>query len=243
LPKTGSTSLAAAFSPGIARHEGFHQPSVSTILNYLDGELSITELEHFLKRRQALLRTQVDAATFLHWIAAELQQLWPDALFLVVMREPCAWVCSYLGMLHSVNQQLHSQGSTREISWSERYGRYQAPSLSTMQLDQILQCSSRTQQLINELIQFWIERHHDIVRKLDQARLIRTSLDQLPAVLPCLASRLQLMPTQLRPLPQLNSNPAAPGLQQWLAQQTEQASRQGSAISDATALYEHLLAG
>lgn len=216
---------------------------MSTILNYLDGELSITELEHFLKRRQALLRTRVDAATFLHWIAAELQQLWPDALFLVVLRKPCAWVCSYLGMLHSVNQQLLSQCSAREISWSERYGRYQAPSLSTIQLHQIFNCSESTQQLINELIRFWLDRHRYLVNTMDQKRLILTSLEQLPAVVPCLASRLELLPTQLRPLPHLNKNPADAALMQWLAQQTEQARRRGSDISDASAFHDHLLAG
>ena len=226
----------------MSHHEGFHRPSVSAILDYRDQRLTASDLYRFLERRQTLLRTQVDVATFLHWIPAEIQQLWPDAFFLLVVRHPCRWACSYLGMLHSVGQHLHGTADATDMGWVERYGRHQAPSLNPCHLDQTFASADATQQLIRELIDFWSERHRSVCATIRRNRLMVTSLDDLASNLPRLACRAGLSRQHLQPLQQLNTNPTDPRLQQWLHEQADRARGQCSSIGGALDLYEQLTA-
>lgn len=243
LPKTGSTSLAAAFPPGLARHEGFHQPSVSHIIDYLDGRTTAAQLKRFLERRQQLLGSSIDIATFLHWISAELLELWPESRFLLVLRHPVPWVVSYIGMLHRVWIQLDKTADAKECKWVEIYGRRQASHLSVSKLRQTLSSSAETQNLMIELIEFWIQRHQAVCAAIPSQQLWISRLDALHANMPALANWIGFPGIDLGELPKLNRNTSDLRLQTWLRVQAQQAASSSATVSEAIHRYGQLAGG
>lgn len=228
LPKTGSTSLAGAFPPGLSTHEGFHEHTVVSILNYLERKSTQADLLHFLRRRQKLLGTPADIATFLHWIPVELLELWPNAKFLHVFRHPCQWACSYLGMLHNISSSLTKRTSLCNISWFERYGRCQSSLLSVANLNQTFSSARETRDLIEDLINFWYERHQTVCLAIPEEKLWHSKLQGLADNLPSLARWIGSDLPIAEQLPRLNQNPSDVRLQRWLLEQACQASQRAS---------------
>lgn len=243
LPKTGSTSLAASFPPGMSKHEGFHQSSVSHISDYLNGRTDRAELRTFLKRRWKLLKTRVDVATFLHWIPKELFDLWPSSRFLLVVRDPIPWVCSYLGMLHSISLQLNSNATAKELGWIESYGRMQAKLLSVCELSQTLRSESSTQALMIQLIEFWLQRQQSVCEAIPSDQLWAIPFEKLAFNLPAFADWIGCPPSQLRELPTLNTNPSLFSLQTWLLKQAHQTATISGTVRDAIQYHEQLTVG
>ena len=200
------------------------------------------ELIRFLERRQRLLGLTFDVATFLHWIPAELQLLWPSSRFLLVLRDPEAWVCSYLGMVYNIRQTLKTPSDLLAYSWVERYGRRQASHLSVFQIRDTLASTEETQALMEELIDFWQNRLHTVCSIITTSNLEIISLTALQHSLPSIASWLGLPYERLGSLPRLNSNPAPSLLQHWLLEQAHQVVHRSAIVREAIDCYEHLAA-
>lgn len=97
LPKTGTTTLAATFKPvSRAAHEplahDFH-PRLRTIQDdpTVDG---------YLLRRDRYLGLEFEASHFLHAVVGRLTALFPDATFVLTVREPTSWLESMINEVY-----------------------------------------------------------------------------------------------------------------------------------------------
>jgi len=97
LPKTGTMSIAGLFRRYRAAHEFMFVEAAEAIHDFRRGRLDDAGLGQFVRFRDAAGRLEVDSASFNHWYAASLVASFPDARFLLLFREPVAWVESMLG--------------------------------------------------------------------------------------------------------------------------------------------------
>ena len=115
MAKTGSTSIAALFGDFRAGHEFMMRESCTSLVAWLRGSISTTEMRRFLRHRSTVGRLEVDSATF-HWAyATELVREFPHAKYIVTYRHWYSWLDSVLDMLMT---------SCRELpDWFYDYGR------------------------------------------------------------------------------------------------------------------------
>jgi hypothetical protein len=115
MAKTGSTSIAALFGEFRAGHEFMMRESCTSLVAWLKGSISSTELRRFLRHRATVGLLEVDSATF-HWAyATELVREFPDAKYIVTYRHWYSWLDSVLDMLMTSSRELPD--------WFYDYGR------------------------------------------------------------------------------------------------------------------------
>lgn len=98
LGKTGTTSLARIFE---SRHRAAKEPGaaflVSAIERRMDGRASRGELERFLQRRDQVLDLEFESNQLLGLLTDILVDLFPDARFVLTVRDCFSWLESEIG--------------------------------------------------------------------------------------------------------------------------------------------------
>ena len=95
--KTATTTVSAMVSDNYqSLHEADIEITNRTIIAYLENAISEAELEEFLKNRDRKLHLELESTHSLIYVSKQLADLFPEALFLVTVREPMAWLRSRL---------------------------------------------------------------------------------------------------------------------------------------------------
>lgn len=123
LPRSGTHSLAFLFSPEYpARHEPLTWETITYILDWLEGRCSTSKIGSFLTFRDKCLRLTLEASHYLHHVVDLLVPLFPEAKFILTVREPISWLAS------EFCQNLVKESSHNKLFWTAletyRYGRY-----------------------------------------------------------------------------------------------------------------------
>lgn len=92
--KTGSHSLAALFGRYRADHEAMPKRSVDAVVRRARGEDSDEATARFLRWRDRFLCLEMEASPFLRHFADLLPRLFPQARFVLLVREPRSWLDS-----------------------------------------------------------------------------------------------------------------------------------------------------
>ena len=180
LPKTGSTTIYSYFQKAGACHEGLHEKTVDWIIDYYEGNVSLDELKRLIARRQQYLKTNLDSSTFLHLIAAEIIDIYPEStLYITILRHPVEWAKSYLGMLYQFGQEIQQGSSPFDPGWASRYGNFQAKGLDPVRLHQSIEDREFLQDVIQELLQFWIDSELRIFDSVPSKQLAVFRLENL----------------------------------------------------------------
>lgn len=107
--KSGTSSLAALFGDALhARHETDSEHGIDTILRRQAGALSDSELRRYLLRRDRRLRLEIDSSQLNVFFLDALVELFPDARFLLTLRDPYSWVDSFIN---------HQMGRSAPHKW------------------------------------------------------------------------------------------------------------------------------
>ncbi|MDX1419450.1 MAG: sulfotransferase [Rubricoccaceae bacterium] len=124
LPKTGTHSIANLFDGHYrADHEARAVLTMLHLLRWLRGEVSDEAAMQMLRGRDRYLDLEVEAAHFLAFPAGLLARLYPEARFVLTIRDPYTWLNS------SVTQSIRTYNSTHpnRAVWlalaDHRYGR------------------------------------------------------------------------------------------------------------------------
>lgn len=153
LPRTGSSSLAGIFRNYREFHELHHMASIDRILNWQAGILSDSDLCLFIENRNTL-QLDFDNATFLHWLGELLPSIFPDARFLICVRDFPGWFCSFIAMIYqeSVTALLagKSQDSTRI-----RYARTISPGFDVEHLEDFSKLHEYVRNDLPQFVEFW----------------------------------------------------------------------------------------
>lgn len=159
LPKTGSTTIYAYFKEIGSCHEGLHEKTVDLIIDYREGNISSHRLKKLILRRQNYLNASIDSSTFLHLIAEEIVNIYPQSTkYLTVLRDPLEWTKSYLGMLYQFGKGIiEGDSAPYDSGWAARYGIFQAAGLDPVFLFKNIHDDVYLKYVSQNLLQFWID--------------------------------------------------------------------------------------
>ena len=180
LPKTGSTTIYSYFQRAGACHEGLFEKTVDWIIDYYEGNVSLDELKRLVVRRQQYLKTNLDSSTFLHLIAAEIIDIYPEStLYVTILRHPIEWAKSYLGMAYQFGEEIQQGSSPYAPAWASRYGNFQAKGLDPVRLHESIEDREFLRDVIQELLQFWIDSELRIFDSVPSKQLAVFRLENL----------------------------------------------------------------
>lgn len=95
LPRTGTHSLAHMFGKHFrAAHEPKKQETIINILDWKSGRYSKSKMLRILALRDKRLKLNLEASHYLHHIVDLLVELFPQAKFILTVREPISWLAS-----------------------------------------------------------------------------------------------------------------------------------------------------
>ena len=94
LSKTGSTSIYGIFSRLNSSHEFMNSETTETLFQWQEGKIDTVKLDKFLLDRDQKNKFQVDSSTFLHLAQDRLFYLFPQAKFLLCVRDGQSWITS-----------------------------------------------------------------------------------------------------------------------------------------------------
>lgn len=95
--KSGTSSIGALFGDSLhARHEAESEQVIDTILKLESGEMSAAALRRYLIRRDRRLHLEIDSSQLNFFFLDVLVNLFPDARFILTLRDPFSWVDSFI---------------------------------------------------------------------------------------------------------------------------------------------------
>ena len=121
LPRSGVVSLFTLFRTFRAANEYAEAETIRILLDNRKGRLSDEALRAYLERRDKESALEMDAASFLHLVADLLAEMSTETRFVLPIREPEAWLESYLRELIKVYGQLKARGASPP-AWQQEYG-------------------------------------------------------------------------------------------------------------------------
>lgn len=112
-PRTGTSSIAGLFGAYYrSGHEVDSENVLKFSLDYLEGKIDADELDQFIIKRDKKLFLEMDSSTHNFYMIPALLRLFPNAKFLIPIRDPISWLDSYID--YSINNRL--QANTNVIS-------------------------------------------------------------------------------------------------------------------------------
>lgn len=100
MAKSGTHSLCAMFSKNVrAGHEVQALELIDKILDWHHGRISRTEMAAWIRARDRELALEVDSAGLNFWIHGILLHEFPDARFVLTIRDCYSWLNSYINHL------------------------------------------------------------------------------------------------------------------------------------------------
>jgi len=107
--KSGTVSVSAMFSTKYrAAHEAQFYQIIELAILRLEGRLTTESAKNHLRRRDRELRLEMDSCNHLAFFAKELVEEFPEALFLLTVRQPRPWLESI------INQHLRVDVTNRQ---------------------------------------------------------------------------------------------------------------------------------
>lgn len=176
LPKCGSTSINDYCKNINSRHEAWHSGVTETYLKVLNNNYPKETFLKYLLFRQIALELDIDAATFHHFYAEDIINLFPDSSYIYIYRDPLSWILSMLNMWAYFNDYhflVLQYGNEREkiknkkwINWINSYAKIYSKSLNTFKVKNYSnQCQDLGLEILtNDLLDFWSKTSKEIIK-------------------------------------------------------------------------------
>ncbi len=121
--KTGSTSLASMFSLSYrTAHEAKTQKTNQLIIDWLEKKIDKAELQRRLIERDRQLKLELESAHPLGYISDILVETFPNAKFIITIREPHSWLKSRLNFHYKTDPPAWRL--YRDYFWKQRHRGY-----------------------------------------------------------------------------------------------------------------------
>ena len=199
--KTGTTSLARMFAQYRSDHQLDNARFVPITIAALNGEVAAGLVRRELRRRSWRFHLEVDVASFLAPFAATLAGMYPDAKFVLTIRDCFSWLDS------RVESHLHVPRESVRYAYSEaQYGRYGEPF-------QTEERSLRDAGLhpVASYLRYWAEINAYVLAAVPPDRLLVVRTEDLDASLERIAEFAGVPATTLSTARE-NANPERTGL-------------------------------
>jgi len=177
MAKSGTHSLAAIFQNYRAMHEPQHQQMLRAILAADQGALSQNDRVAFLTSRDRALQLEIDVSQLNYFFLAELVASFPDARFILTIRDCYSWLDSL------INHQL---GRDASDDWKRlrdlRFGR----DYSTYAAEECLLAETGLYTL-DGYFSYWAMHNRNVLALVPLERLLVIRLNELSQSFPALA--------------------------------------------------------
>jgi len=95
--KSGTHSVEAIFRENLrSADEVDSEHVIDVVLDYANGRMSREELRAYLLKRDRVLQLELDSSQLNYFFLHELVELFPKAKFILTIRNPYAWLDSFI---------------------------------------------------------------------------------------------------------------------------------------------------
>ncbi|MBF2037274.1 MAG: sulfotransferase domain-containing protein [Leptolyngbyaceae cyanobacterium T60_A2020_046] len=106
LPRSGTHSLSYIFEDHYrAEHEPLRPELIVNLVDFINGRHSKEKMRNILRYRDKRLQLDLESCHFLHHVIEILVPLFPEAKFILTVREPMSWLAS------EINQNYHTRNN------------------------------------------------------------------------------------------------------------------------------------
>ena len=100
LPRSGTTSLSSIFRFHCSKNEFLEKETIQKLTSYrLSPTFDKIDINRFLVKRWEMSDMKVDAASFNFLWPEIIDKAYPNMKYIYLLREPCAWIESFVSML------------------------------------------------------------------------------------------------------------------------------------------------
>jgi hypothetical protein len=168
--KSGTKSIADCFRKGLrSEHEAESEQTIDAILAVARGQLSRAKLRDWVLERDRRLALEVDSSQLNYFILDELLALFPDARFVLTIRDPYSWLDSF------INHQLNRPTTIR---WRHlRDLRFRAAELKHPAEETALE--RRGLYTLDGYLCYWNEHNQKVLSSVSAGQLMVVRTDQI----------------------------------------------------------------
>lgn len=178
--KTGTTTVADMFRGGFrAAHEPATSATNRLVIDALEGRIGAAELEKRLRERDLALNLELEAAHPLGYVGGVLARTFPEARFIVTLREPRAWLESRLN--YHFRARPKEWEEYRDYFWTRRHRGWAA---TEKPLEELGLCS------LDTYLQQYADHYDRVLGEVPAERRLLLRTHELDAAPPKLATFL-----------------------------------------------------
>ena len=163
-PKSGTHSLANLFG----RFRSAHEPGWRSMIRWIVGARQ-GDVRQFLKIRDRRLMLEMESSHLSSYFVGELAELFPEARFVHLVRDPCSWLDSYL------NDSLSRRASA---TWRRfRDFRFRAGEFRHAPQERVLE--ERGLYTLDGYLDYWANLNERVLAAVPPDRLLTVRTDRL----------------------------------------------------------------
>ena len=168
--KSGTHSIASIFGDQLrSAHEPESSEVIDMILDLAIGRIGDEDLRRYVLRRDRRLMLEVDSSQLNFFLLDKLVEIFPDAKFILTIRNPCAWLDSF------INHQLSRQASDK---WKKlRDFRFRPDLYTHSQAEQILK--KRGLYTLDGYLSYWAHHNRTVIDTIPKDRLLIVRTDKI----------------------------------------------------------------
>lgn len=169
--KSGTHSIAELFSGELRTfHEADWQKVIPLVLGVAEGHVEPQALRSRLIRRDHRYKLDIDSSQLNYFYMPELVQLFPQARFILTIRDPYSWLDSY------INHQL-ARGKPPPVWQQLRDHRFKQNRLPHPPEEQAL--AKRGLYTLDSYLSYWARHNQDVLKIVPQSRLLIVRTDKI----------------------------------------------------------------
>ncbi|MFM2063175.1 MAG: hypothetical protein RLZZ507_2845 [Cyanobacteriota bacterium] len=178
--KSGTTSLGRILKPYYnTAHEALPRQSCLTTALFLQGKINQEELAQYIQRRDKFLNLELESSWFLvDWIDI-LVAKFPDAKFILPIRDPYSWVQSM------VNQEAATKADVQESYWEILFNEYFKDNDAEEEDRKLLEQGLHS---VSAYLKHWNYHHRKVIETVPQERLLILKTSELNSKIEEIAS-------------------------------------------------------
>jgi hypothetical protein len=169
--KSGTHSIASIFEPYLRiDHEASSREMITKILDYYKGIIGEKEIENYLLERDNKSRLEMDSSQLNHFFAGIYAKLFPNARFILSIRDPYSWLDSF------INHQLYYTNT--HPTWIKlRDFRFKAESVKHGEEESALKV--RMLYSLDGYLSYWARHNSKVLNEVPENRLMLVRTDEI----------------------------------------------------------------
>jgi hypothetical protein len=171
-PKSGTTSVAGIFS-GLCRtdHEPHRPATVKSMHDHFEGNIGDAQLQQSYRARDKQLTLDLESNCFLAYRPDLLYSTFPDAKFIILIRDPLTWLDS----IFDNNINFPREKTPTMVKWHSVLFQDRDTSLSTND-ERLIEMGLYP---VNCYLDYWVRTYDRCLRSLGDSRYLRIGTNQI----------------------------------------------------------------